>query len=261
MSEKIKFNFVKNNFDDFIAKLEDLTTIDNTLRLKIDDDNILIYSALGTTSNIILAFKNYLLDTKEYLTYKQNLEYTYDIILPNCDKLVKNLKFLKGESDISIEIEFKKSKNNNDDIIISKLIKISNSELKIKWLSGEDNIIKDLNKNSLNQRLDIKNKKWSFKISNSQFLNVKKLSNINSDKIINVNISNNIITIFETNSWELEIGKTVENNFNFILNKKFLKCINDELNEIEFFLFENFILIKEDNSNLMLSYEQDFSND
>jgi hypothetical protein len=40
-----------------------------------------------------------------------------------------------------------------------------------------------------------------------------------------------------------------------------LNCINDSLSTIEFSMFETFILIKDEQSNLMLSYEQDFSDD
>jgi hypothetical protein len=46
-----------------------------------------------------------------------------------------------------------------------------------------------------------------------------------------------------------------------MLNKKFLSCINDSADKIEFNIFENFMLVKDENSNLMLSFEQDFSDD
>ena len=46
-----------------------------------------------------------------------------------------------------------------------------------------------------------------------------------------------------------------------MLNKRFLSCINDDMENIEFNIFETFMLIKDDISNLMLSFEQDFSED
>ena len=45
-----------------------------------------------------------------------------------------------------------------------------------------------------------------------------------------------------------------------MLNKKFLNCIN-EINDIEFSIFETFMLVKDNNSNLMLSFEQSFDDD
>ena len=47
-----------------------------------------------------------------------------------------------------------------------------------------------------------------------------------------------------------------------MLNKKFLSCINDEMEFVEFNIFEHFMLIKDgDISNLMLSFEQTFDED
>ena len=65
MSHKIKFNIKKESFSDFIEKLSDLTHIDDTIKLKIDNEHILMYSVLG--GNVMLAFKNYLIKTKEIL--------------------------------------------------------------------------------------------------------------------------------------------------------------------------------------------------
>jgi hypothetical protein len=45
-------------------------------------------------------------------------------------------------------------------------------------------------------------------------------------------------------------------NTQLIVNKKFLSCVNDKKENLEFNIFENFILIKDDESNLMLSFEQ-----
>jgi uncharacterized protein involved in outer membrane biogenesis len=121
--------------------------------------------------------------------------------------------------------------------------------------------MKDINKTVLSQRLDTKNRKWSFKLENQDFLDVKKLSSINSDKIINISVQSGKVVLSETSAWELEIGEIEDRNANLIFNKRFLNCINDSLNSIEFSMFETFILIKDENSNLMLSYEQDFSDD
>jgi hypothetical protein len=99
------------------------------------------------------------------------------------------------------------------------------------------------------------------KLENQDFLDVKKLSSINSDKIININVQSGKVVLSETSAWELEIGEIENRNANLIFNKRFLNCINDSLDNIEFSMFETFILIKDEQSNLMLSYEQDFSDD
>jgi hypothetical protein len=141
-------------------------------------------------------------------------------------------------------------------------MQISSGKFKVTWLGGEHYEMRDIDKNSLKQRLDLKNRKWSFSISNSDFLDVKKLSNINADRIISISVVKGLVTLSEKSAWELEIDKLEEDrNSNLILNKKFLSCINDKVDKIEFNIFDTFMLIKDDNYNLMLSFEQDFSDD
>jgi hypothetical protein len=103
--------------------------------------------------------------------------------------------------------------------------------------------------------------KWSFKIETSDYLDIKNYI-INGEKIINMNVVNGVVVLSETSSWELEIDRLEDDtrNASLILNKRFLSCIDDK-KDIVFNIFDNFMLIKDDNSNLMLSFEQSFSDD
>jgi len=116
-----------------------------------------------------------------------------------------------------------------------------------------------MNKNSLEKGLDIRNKRWSFKITKEDFQDIKKLSSINGTKLLNINVKEGKVKILETSTWELDIDdiNDSDRNVNLILNKRFLSSINDK-EEIVFNIFDNFMLIKDDESNLMLSFEQDF---
>jgi hypothetical protein len=143
----------------------------------------------------------------------------------------------------------------------ARSIQVVGGKLKVNWLAGERYEMKDINKTVLEQRLNLKNRKWSFKLDNQDFLDVKKLSSINSDKIINITVQDGSVILSETSAWELEVGEIENRTANLIFNKRFLNCIDDSLKTIEFSMFETFILIKDENSNLMLSYEQDFSDD
>ena len=40
MADKVKFKINSDKFVDFISKLDDLTKIEDTIKLKIDNDNI-----------------------------------------------------------------------------------------------------------------------------------------------------------------------------------------------------------------------------
>ena len=259
MANKIKFKINNDKFSSLIERLDDLTKIDDTIKMKIDSEHILIYSMLSS-GQTMLAFKNYLLNTKEYLEVSDELEFSYDIIIANAKKFVKNLNFIKESQKVTLEVGYKPS-TDDDNIWNARSLQIVGGKLKVNWLTGEHYEMRDINKNILKQRLDLKNKKWSFKISQSDFNDIKKLSNINSERIINVTVTNGTVLFSERAAWELEIDKLdQERNSNLILNKKFLSCINDS-NEVEVNIFDSFMLIKDENSNLMLSFEQDFSED
>lgn len=258
MADKIKLVIKNDRFQDLIDKLSDLTSIDDTIKLKIDSENILMYSMLG--GNVMLAFKNFLIKTNDYFEIKDELVYSYDVIIANCNKFVKNLEFLKTQPKITMTLSCKESQE-DETVMSARSIQIVGGKLKVNWLAAERYEMRDINKDVLSQRLDLKNRKWSFIISKEDFSDVKKLSNINSDKVININVVDGKVTLSEKAAWELEIGESERKSASLIFNKRFFKCIDADKEEIEFSMFETFMLIKDNQSNLMLSYEQDFSDE
>ena len=258
MANKIKFKINPSSFNDFIEKLDDLTKIDDTIKLKIDNDHILMYATLG--GNVMLAFKNYLVTTRDYLEYKDDLENLYDIIIPNAKKFVKNLNFIKESDKITFELTYKESQD-DPSVMSARSIQIVGGKLKVNWMSGEKFEMRDINKSILDQKLNLRNRKWSFKLEKSEFSDVKKLSGINSDKIISILVTEGKVVLSETAAWELEVGEIDNRNASLILNKRFLSCIDANKEIIEFSMFESFILIKDGDTNLMLSYEQDFTDE
>jgi hypothetical protein len=259
MANKVKFKINSDKFVDFISKLDDLTKIEDTIKLKIDNDNILMYSMMSS-GQTMLAFKNYIVNTRDYLEYGDDLEYSIDIIIANAKKFVKNLNFIKDSDKITFEISYKESPD-DDTIMNGRSLQIVGGKLKVNWIAGEHYEMRDINKGALAQRLNLKNRKWHFNINKSEFSDVKKLSSINSERIINIGVLEGKVTLSERASWELEIESIDDDrNASLMLNKKFLSCIN-EMDNIEFSIFETFMLVRDDNSNLMLSFEQDFSDD
>jgi hypothetical protein len=255
MATKTKLKLKKECFSDFVDKLTDLTAISDTIKLKIDNKHIMMYSTLG--GQVLLAFKNYLLDTKEYLDY-EDLEYSIDVVIVNAKKFVKNLNFLMQSDKLTIDITHKAS-TDDESVMIARGIQINGGRLKVNWIAGEHYEIRDIDKSILQERLDIRLRKWNFIIEKADFTDIKKLSTINDGKLLNISASNGKVTISESAAWELQKADCdPDKNSNMILNKKFLKSIDDS-KDVDFSIFENFMLVKDENTNLMLSYEQDFS--
>jgi len=254
MSNKTKIKVKSDMFPDFISKLADLTDISDTIKLKIDNDNVMMYSTLGGA--VLLAFKNYLIDTNDYFIIDE-LEYSIDVVILNAKKFVKNLNFLKESDNVVINLTHKSSQD-DDNVMVARTIQITGGKLKINWVAGEHYEIRDITKDILNDRLNLRHRKWNFTIYKQDFNDIKKLSSINGDKLLNINVNNGKVVISETGAWELDIFDTMDDrNSTMILNKRFLKCIDDS-KDIDFSIFENFMLIKDNTTNLMLSYEQSF---
>ena len=259
-TEKLNITLKPSNFDDFVSKLDDLTKISDVIKLKIDSENILMYSMMGS-DNMILAFKSYMIETSEYFEMKGDIDYTLNIIITSAKKFVKNLAFVKKTDKILMEVHHKATE---DDISDARLVLIKNAKFKLQVQTGENTEIRDLSKSALSKRMDLKNCKWNFKINNSDFSDVKKLASINSDdtrRILHLNVHDGKVLLSEVSLWELEVDDVSATNKHLMFNKSFLNSINDNGNDIEFNVFETFILIKDEISNLMISFEQDLTVD
>lgn len=257
--EKLNLIAKPDNFFDFVSKIEDLTKISDIIKIKMDSEDILMYSMMGS-DNIILAFKCYNLKTEDFFTTKNEFDFTLNIIVPSAKKFVKNLSFIKLSEKIQFEISHKFTDQENL-ISDTRLLQIKNAKFKLQMQAGENSEIRDLNRSMLSQRLNLKNKKWSFSISNRDFLDIKKLSTINSDdsrRILHLNVDDKKVKLSELSLWELEVDEVDEDSKHLMFNKSLLGCINDNGSDINMHVFETFILINDEISQLMMSFEQSF---
>jgi hypothetical protein len=253
---KFQFQFHSDKFYDLTQKLEDLAKISDTIKIKIDPENILVYSIVGET--ILIAFKSYILNTQEYLTSKTEIESPLDIIISGAKRFVKNLGFIKYSEKIIWDVDFRS--NSDDDSQLARFVQVKNGKFKIGLQGGETTEIRDITKSQLESRINLKNKKWQFQINKSEFQDIKKLASINSDgKVIHLNIEDGKVLLSELSTWEYQVDKVEMTDRHIMFNKTFLSSINDDVDKINFFVFDTFILTQDTQSNLMISIEQDFS--
>jgi hypothetical protein len=259
MANKLALKFNQNNFSDFLQKFKDLTNIEDCVKIKITSSNILLYSMISNDVSV-LALKTYLLKTDDYIEgFKQDT--TFDLIITSATKFAKNLALFNTNSTIKLDLVFKPSPDSEDTMHV-RAAQFTNNKLKITIVGGEQHKIRDLNPQFLETRLNPKLSKWSFKISKEDFADVKKLCGINNEeRIVNINVTDNKVTMNELSKWELIVDEVDAKNTQLIFGKKYLSNINDQNDNIYFSIFETFILVKDENSNLMLSFEQDFTAD
>ena len=259
MSIKKRIVAVGERFSDLLGKIKDVSQISDTVKLKISNENILIYS-VASTDSFISALKSYTLKTGEYF---QNFEIdsdSLDFIISPASKLVKGLLFFDTSHPIYLDTIYKQSAAYSNTYEI-RTIQFSNNKLKISSVSSENSQIRDLTQKTLDAKLDIKLSKWGFKLSSSDLLAIKKLSQINiDDRIISITLESDVVKISELGKWELEVDSvTGRGNQQISFLKKYLGSIDSTFDWVDLWIFETFVLVKGYNTNLMLSYEQDFS--
>ena len=256
---KISILIKKENYNNLLSKLEETSKIDDVLKIKIDNENILLYSTEGVSS--VLALKSFQLKTKEYFIGYEH-EFITDFVVLSSPKLIKNLKIF-SDNDVKFEIEGRLTEN--DKILEVRSCKFSCDKIRLQWIGGEQSKIRDISQEVLSTRLNLKNKKWNFICSNENFSTIKKLSTLNSsanpdDKLISINVEDGDVIFSEKSKWDIDVDKVSTKSAKLTFNKKYLSYINidTDFESIEFNIFETFLLVKGKESNLMLSFEQNF---
>jgi len=260
MSKKLSLKLNKRFFPDLITKIQDLSNINDVVKLKIENDKVLMYS-MKANDTAVLALKSYILPTTNYFD-DFNQDYLFDFVIVNAPKFIKSLKFFDIDTQIKMDVIYKPH-HENEDVMQIRSAQFSNGKLKISTIGGEDDKIRDLNAELIETRTDIDNANFNFQITRNDFNDIKKLCAIDSeDKILSIDIENGSITASETSKWELQVGQIDESvNSKIVFNKKYLSNINADMDMIDFHMFETFILVKDNISNLMLSFEQTFDDD
>lgn len=261
---KLNFEFKKENFHDFVEKMQDLSQISDTIKIKFDKDWILAYSIVANDV-AVLCLKSYLLKTTEYFQNFKSDD-AFDFVITQSSKFVKNIRFFEDFSKIKIDLNFKPSYENKD-IMHIRAISLSTpatkgDRLRITLVGSELSKIRDLNKEILEARMNPRLSKWQFSLDTNDLTSIKKMSNINNeDKTISIQVSSNLVNFTEDGKWNLQVSECEYKDTKVTFNKKYLSNINLEKKSIDFQIFETFILISDDESKLLLSFETDFTDD
>lgn len=260
MSKKLSFKINSNNFEDLIGKIKDVSNINEVVKLKINKDKILLYS-MKANDNAVLALKSFHIPTIDYIENFDEDE-MYNFIIVNAPKFIKGLQFFDSKLPIKLDVTIKPH-HEDENVMQIRSAQFTNGKLKILTVGGEDSKIRDIKADMLDARTDINNSEWNFQIDKQDFQSIKKLSSIDSEeKILFFNVEKGKVLAGEDSKWELYVGDaSKEITYKIIFNKKYLSNLNQDLDTIDFHIFETFILIQDINSKIMLSFEQTFGED
>jgi len=246
-SYKFSMNLTQLAF--FLDKVHDLTAIDNEILLKIDKENILLYAAVGEKNNIN-AFKSFIFKTDEIFSFSSDIEKEIRFIIVNAKKFETTLKnYLDYQDDIKCEFFM------NDDTYVDNL-KLKNSKLKLSIIGGDCRAVNtNIDMTMIGNITDKNLIDFQFSLDKNSFTKIKKIGDIdNENDILTLNIIDNRLTIGE-NGWDLEICELDHDELNITFPKKYFKSITFTEDSITVYVFDNFILIDNKNTTLLIALE------
>jgi len=247
LSHKFSMSLTQLNF--FLDKVHDLLSIDDEILLKINNDNILLYSIVGEKMNVN-AFKSFVFKTSEIFTFNSELPNEIRFIINNGSKFETTLKnYLSYKEDIQCEFFM------NDDTYADNF-KFKNSKLRL-GINGGDvrgmNTTIDIEK--INKTLNKDNIDFKFLLDKNSYAQIKKLMAIdNENDILTLTIHKNSLTIGE-GGWDLNICDIEHDNLSITFPKKYFKSITFSEDEINVYVFDTFILVDNQNTNLLIALE------
>jgi len=261
MAKRIKtaiatYKINKENLKDFINKSLDLTKIlskeeDNKIVMKVNMKNVLLYSSVGQ-GNDIHSFKSYLYKTDDFFKNKKDLDGDLVMIISNAKKFARNIKiFLDFEDD---DIDFKLTYN--EDNYVEKL-HIRNSKLTLDIAGSDPKALKfDMDIEIIKDAMNPDNSLYNFKLTKDDFTRIKKMGLVEIDNdVLYLTIKEKKIAIGET-KWQLELETIEEEDSTISFPKKYFNAINFTTeSEMQVYVFDSFLMILGDNTNLLVSTE------
>lgn len=261
MAKRIKTSIVtykinKESLSDFISKSLDLTKIlskeeDNKIVMKVNMKNVLLYSSVGQ-GNDIHSFKSYSYNTEEFFSNKKDLENDLVMIIGSAKKFARNIKIFLDFDDNDIDFKL----TYNEDNYVEKLL-IRNSKLNLDIAGSDPRALKfDMDIELIKEAMNPDNSLYNFNLTKEDFTRIKKMGLVEIDNdILYLTIKEKKITIGET-KWQLDLGEIEEDDSTISFPKRYFNSINFTTEtEMKVYVFDSFLMILGDNTNLLVSTE------
>ncbi len=250
-NKNITFTTSIEQLTNLLKKIKDLTTINQRVVMRIESSNILLFSFVGDSFKNIHAFKNYVFPISEVMTIKKGeIEEPIFFITRDGKKLYKILEnFLIYKEIVNCKISV------NDENYVN-YIGFDNKKLNEKIIGSDPIAIgSEISTDDINFLMDIDKSEFNFRLNRTDFLQIKKRGLIENEakSVLYINIVNKMLSIGET-KWHLNITEVDRDDITLSFPKSYFNTINPK-DFIDIYVFEEFILCKYDDYNLMILME------
>lgn len=250
-SQNILYTTTIDQLNSLLRKIKDLTAINTKIVMRIEQSNVLLLSFVGESFKTIHAFKSYVFPIEEIMNIKKgDLSEPIIFIINDGKKLYKTIEnFLDYKEDI-------KCKMSIDDENYVNYVEFDNSKLDIKVIGGDPvSLGSAISIDDINHLMDIDKSSFHFRLNRLDFTKIKKMGSIDNEPkgVFYININNKMLSIGET-KWHLNIDEIDWEDTTMSFPKSYFNTINPR-DFIDIYAFEDFILCKYDDYNLMIVLE------
>lgn len=251
-NKKYKLQFKEGKMPEFIGKLSTLNLIGDAIYMDFTSTDMYMYT-VASVGNQLRAFRSYMLNLNDYFVHNIDVvdEPVY-FYMRNSKNFVKNLGFFTG----NITLELCIGKDFNDKDVIDK-INVNSDKLKISWLCG-DNYESVITREKMMSNSDERNADAKFVVSKEDAMNIRKLSNINTQyDRIEFSIENGRVFASQGTIWKMYLCDIDFESYIAVIQRSHLAYIDYSDENINFEIHSNFLGVRQDDSILMIIYEQE----
>lgn len=249
--ENIVYKLQVEKIGDFLAKMIDLTRINDLVKFTFTKDTLLIYSLSGKNDNIH-AFKSYAFKINELFDDVSDVvEEPIVFILSDAKKVSQVLRFYQKFDDV-IELKLYYNEDN-----VGEKISFKNAKLKDDVNGSPLNTMKaSIDLDQIKETMDTELSDYSFNITKKDFDILKaKASLEKTNDIYYLNIKNKKLYLGENRS-TIYIDDVDYEDTTISFPKKYFNTLNYEGSDtIKIWVFETFVLALSDNTNLLITTE------
>lgn len=257
MSE-IKYKINSENLNKIINTIKDLSAIDKKGVIRFHKDYVLIYSLVGE-GTVINVFKSFTFNTHELFKSIDDFDETINFVVKDMKNLYRTLKIM---ADLGNDVDGKISYDEvGDQFFSDKLFFKSTNKLKLNFYGSDPTKVNtEITLDQIRTLANIDNSVFHFNLKDEDFSNIKKLAAPDEEMDIFYLTTYSkdgqyYASVGETN-WNLTVSEIdFDEERTLAFPKKYFKTINIENGSSIIYIFDRFLMVESENSNLIISIE------
>jgi hypothetical protein len=255
MSVSHKFSMSITQLTFLLDKIHDLITIDDEILLKVDSKNLLLYVIVGEKMNVN-AFKSFIFKTEEIFTFEEDLTNEMRFIITNGGKFESSLRnYIDFKEDLECEF-FMSDDTYSDNLKLRNGKTPKDSKYNLSITGGHPlGLNTNIDVEKIKKTMNKDNIDFKFILDKNTYSKIKKSASIdNENDILTLNISDKSLSIGE-GWWDTKVCDIEHEDLSITFPKKYFKSINFTENDINIYVFDTFLLVDNQNTNLLIALE------